>query len=383
MAGMTSRERVLAALNHQEPDWVPMALGSSNSTSLSAGAYENLKRYLGLESEPRFLAGQAIGTAIIDEPVLQLLGSDVRGIFDHPLPDRCEIWEGKEVLIDAWGIARQKCSSTDSYYIIRHPLQDATLDDLERYPWPDPQDPARVEGLATQAKSLREDTDFAVMGSPWLLSLFEKATYLRGMEQLLVDLLLNPAFAQALLGQLVELSKEQLALFLEAVGPYIDIIRIGDDVSSQHGPLMSPDLYRQMVKPYEKELITFIKERTEAKVYFHCCGNVYPLIDDFIDIGVDILDPIQVSAKDMGNTARLKQEFGDRICFCGAIDTQYVLPFGTPEEVEAEVKRRIRDLAPGGGYLLAPVHTVQPDVPPENIIAMCQAGQKHGYYPIT
>lgn len=383
MADMTPRERVLAALNHQEPDRVPIALGSSNSTSISVGAYEDLKGYLGLKSETHFLAGQAVGTAIIDESVLRLLGSDVKGVFDHPLPDRRGVWEGKQVLIDEWGIARQKSPGTDSYYIVGHPLREAVVDDLERYPWPKLRDPARVEGLAAEAKALRENTDYAVMGSPWLLSLFEKATYLRGMEQFLLDLLLNPAFAHALLSRLVELSKEQLALFLEAVGFYIDIIRIGDDVAGQQGPLISPDLYRQLVKPYQKELIAFVKEWTEAKVYLHCCGNVYSLMNDFIDIGVDVLDPVQVSARDMSDTARLKREFGDRICFCGAIDTQHVLPFGTPEEVATEVKRRLCDLAPGGGYLLAPAHTIQPDVPPENVVTMCRAAQKYGRYPIA
>jgi uroporphyrinogen decarboxylase len=171
--------------------------------------------------------------------------------------------------------------------------------------------------------------------------------------------------------------------YLDAVGPYIDLITFSDDLGSQRAPLISPKMYRRMIKPYQAEVIAAIKRRSKAKVFFHSCGNVYPLIGDLIEIGVDVLNPVQVSAGEMGDTARLKREFGDRITFCGAVDTQWVLPHGTTDDVRSEVRRRIRDLAPGGGYILAAVHCIQPDVPPENVLAMFDEARVAGRYPLA
>ena len=167
---------------------------------------------------------------------------------------------------------------------------------------------------------------------------------------------------------------------LKDVGPYVDVIVTGDDLGMTAGPMMSPASYRRFIKPYHAELFSAIKQRISGKIFFHSCGNVYRLLGDFADVGVDLLNPVQVSAGEMGDTARLKREFGDRLSFCGAIDTQRVLPHGTPEDVRAEVRRRIRDLAPGGGYVVAAVHCIQPDVPPENIVAMCDEVRLSSYH---
>jgi uroporphyrinogen decarboxylase len=174
-----------------------------------------------------------------------------------------------------------------------------------------------------------------------------------------------------------------LEKYLDAVGPYIDLITFSDDLGSQRAPLISPRMYRRMIKPYQAEVIAAIKKRSKAKVFFHSCGNVYPFIGDLIEIGVDVLNPVQVSAGEMGDTGRLKREFGDKITFCGAIDTRWVLPHGTPDDVRGEVRRRIRDLAPGGGYILAAVHCIQPDVPPENVLAMFDEARVAGKYPLA
>jgi uroporphyrinogen decarboxylase len=159
-------------------------------------------------------------------------------------------------------------------------------------------------------------------------------------------------------------------------------LRCSDDLGSQESLLMSPQMYREMIKPYHREFFGAIHEHSDAKVFYHCCGAVAPLIDDFIDVGVDILNPVQVSCNGM-DTAALKERFGDRISFCGAVDSQRVLPRGTIEDVRAETRRRIGDLSPGGGYLLAAVHNIQADVPPENIAAMYAAGEEFGHYPIS
>jgi uroporphyrinogen decarboxylase len=169
--------------------------------------------------------------------------------------------------------------------------------------------------------------------------------------------------------------------YLEAVGDCIDVVVVSDDLGGENGPLISPELYRELVKPAQKKLWQFIKSNTEAYLFLHSCGSIYRFIPDLIEIGVDILNPIQVAAKDM-DTRRLKDEFGDKLIFWGGIDTQRILPFGSPEDVESEVKKRIADMAPGGGYVLTAVHNIQAGVSPENICMMYDAARKWGAYPI-
>jgi uroporphyrinogen decarboxylase len=197
-----------------------------------------------------------------------------------------------------------------------------------------------------------------------------------------MNLALRPAFAEALLWKIEELCKRLMGHFLDALGPNVDIIKVGDDLGMQDRLLMSPQTYRSILKPVHADYLSFIRSRTDAKVFFHTDGDVFPLIDDLIEIGVDILNPIQTSAGQMANLPELKARWGDRLSFCGAIDTQKVLPQGTPEEVREEVRRVIGILAPGGGYLLSSVHTVMNDVPPENVLAMVDACREFGTYPI-
>jgi uroporphyrinogen decarboxylase len=163
----------------------------------------------------------------------------------------------------------------------------------------------------------------------------------------------------------------------------VDVLVTGDDLGSQDSTMMSPADYRRLIKPHEAELLAAIHENCGAKVFFHSCGNVYPIVADLIDIGVDILNPVQVSAGEMADTARLKREFGARLSFCGGIDTRDVMPNGTTDDVRAEVRRRIADLASGGGYIAAAVHCIQPDVPPDNVVAMCEEVLRSGTYPIA
>ena len=196
-----------------------------------------------------------------------------------------------------------------------------------------------------------------------------------------MDMIANPKLTTAIMDKMLEFYISFWGEMLPIVGPYVQVIKLGDDLGMQSGPLISPDLFRSMIKPRERELIAFIKKRTDAKIFFHSCGSIYEFIPDLIEIGVDVLNPIQVSAKDM-DTKRLKQEFGDRLAFWGAVDTQQVLPFGSPEDVVAEVKKRIGDLAPGGGYILSSVHNIQAKVPPENIETMFDAALRYGEYPI-
>jgi uroporphyrinogen decarboxylase len=200
---------------------------------------------------------------------------------------------------------------------------------------------------------------------------------------LLIDLVRNEDFFTALLVKIKSLSLPFLEELLRQVGPYVDLLVTGDDLGMTAGPMVSPKTYRRLIKPHHADLLGTIKKHSRAKIFFHSCGNVHALLGDLIEVGVDLLNPVQVSAGPLGDTARLKREFGDRLSFCGAIDTRWVLPKGTPAEVRKEVRRRIKDLAPGGGYIAAAVHCIQPDVPPENIVAMCEEVAIAGRYPLT
>ena len=202
---------------------------------------------------------------------------------------------------------------------------------------------------------------------------------MRGFGEWMEDLLLNPAIADALMDRVTDVSVGIAQLALEQAGPHVDVVNFPDDMGFQDRSYVRQEVYRQRIKPYHRRLVEAIKSRTDAKVLMHSDGSVYDLIPDFIDIGVDALNPVQVSAKDMGS-ARLKAEFGDHLSFWGAIDTQGALPFGSTDDVVAEVRTRIGDLAPGGGYVLGSVHNILAEVSPENIVAMFEAALEHGRY---
>ena len=234
---------------------------------------------------------------------------------------------------------------------------------------------------ALPQRRLRE-TGAAVLMSAYGLGQWDYIHMLCGMEQSLMDLVLKPREMERLLGMIHEVQMQYWERALEIVGDNIDIVMHSDDLGMQNSPMMSPDMYRRFVKPLHEELISMIKTKAKAEVKFllHSCGSVRALIPDFIDVGVDILNPIQVSAAGM-DTAELKKEFGKDLCFCGGgVDTQEILPRGTPEQVRDEVKRRLDDLAPGGGYIFAAVHNIQADVPPENLQAMYETLQEYGKY---
>jgi len=380
MAEMTSRERVLAALNHQEPDRVPLDIGGGASTSIVVEGYDRLKQHLGVPGEVKVM-NKAFRVARLGEEVMRVLGSDCRPLTARPPSRWTPPASEPGTFVDMWGITwRQAAYGDGCYYweLARSPLAEATTEDLESHPWPDPLDPGFTDGLAEEARALYEGTDYAIMADGGFKSFWELGYMLRGLEQMLMDVVLNPGFLSALLGKLLEINIAATGCFLDAVGPYIQVFRAGDDLATQTGPLISPQAYRCFLSPIYKEYFTFVKSKTDARIFFHSCGNVVDLLDDLIDIGVDIINPVQVSA--MGDTAALKARFGDRVVFWGAIDTQRVLPYGSVQEVEEEVVQRIRDLGPGGGFVLAPVHNIQPDVPPENIIAMAKATREFGAY---
>ncbi len=377
---LTPRERVQYALNHEEPDRVPIFFGTSGATTMLGPAYDRFKAHLGLQRETKVF-WRALQYALLDEDVMERFGSDGRPLIAGPVPAPVEQVLSADSLLDSWGITWRRPPGNYYYEIIDPPLRHATIDDLACYPWPQVADPSRFAGLKAKAKAI-QDAGYAVVALSGV-SVFEYCYMLRGVEAWLTDLAANPDFALALLRRVADLQREAACRMMEEAGKYIDVVITGDDLGSQKAPLISPKMYRRMIKPIHAELLAAIKSRTKAKIFYHSDGNIYPLLADLIEIGVDLLNPVQVSAADMSDTARLKREFGQRLSFCGAIDTQSVLPYGTPDDVRREVRQRIRDLGPGGGYILAAVHCLQPDVPPENVVAMFEEAMKAGCYPLS
>ena len=381
---LTSRERVQAVLNHEIPDRVPIVLGASNATGISTPAYRKLKAYLGVEAEDRYLYDwPELGTSALDEAVLERLQSDVRGVHDREpasIREKNQKREPGSPYFNSWGVGSVE-GDPGTWFPAIHPLAGThSIEDLETYPWPDMDDPTRVAHVRAEAQKLADENKYAILATPWLAFPLERAYAMQRMDRFMSNLGRYPDFARALLTKIAERCKTLMGHFLRESGDHIDMIKIGDDLGMQNSLLMSPKMYREIVKPIHADYISFIKSRTKAKLFFHTDGDVFPLIPDFIEMGVDILNPVQTSAGKMSNLEELKRQFGKNLVFCGAIDTHRILPFGTPEEVRAEVKRIIEILGKDGGYMLSSVHTILPDVPPENILAMVDAALEFGRY---
>lgn len=377
MPTMTPRRRVLATLAHEEPDRVPIVIGTSNTTGIKMPACRRLAAHLGLPRPERYIYDwPELGTALVEDGMLERLRSDARGVLDRfpaAVYERNSRRAPHEPFIDDWGTGQVEIAP-DEWFPGIHPLREAdTIEAIDRYPWPDPDDPTRFAHVRAEAARLRAENRYAVIGAPWLLFPLERAFALQGMDTFLVNMALAPGFARALLERIADICKRLMGNFLRECGDLLDIVKIGDDLGTQDRLLMSPGMYRSVLKPIHADYIRFIKERTAAKVFFHTDGDVFDVLEDFIEIGVDILNPVQTSAGRMANLRELKRRVEGRLVLCGAVDTHHILPRGTPDDVRREVRRVIDILSPHGGYMLASVHTIMNDVPPENVLAMVEA----------
>lgn len=379
---MTSRQRLLTAIDHRQPDRVPIVLGVSNATGIKMRTYRSLKRLLGVEAPDRYLYDwPELGTAAIDEEVMVRLGSDVRGVLDlepASVLERNARREPHSDYINSWGSGAVEIRPEEWFPMVCPLAAATTIEEIEDHPWPDMDDPTRVAHVAGQAAELAADGRYAIMATPWLLFPLERAFAMQGMDTFLMNLSLRPDFAEALLWKIEGLCKTLMGHFLDQLGDNVDIIKVGDDLGTQESLLMSPKMYRRILKPIHADYLAFIRSRTKAKIFFHTDGDVFPLIDDLIEIGVDILNPIQTSAGKMSDIVELKSRWGDQLTFCGGIDTHRILPTGTPQQVRSEVRRVIEILGEGGGYMVSSVHTMMDDVPPENILAMVDAVMEDG-----
>ena len=382
---MTSRERLLAALDHREADRVPIDLGG-NQTGIHKDAYIALIRHLGLD-EPIEIIDPVQQLAQPSETVLQRFHVDTRYIragsaegFDGALVTARRDGKTWQDLTDEFGVRWSMPDSSPLYMdITHHPLAGATLADLADYPWPRGGDPSRFAGLRDRALELRRETPYAV-ASGICGVVYETCWYLRGLERWFMDMIEQPEFCEALLDRILQFWLDWSEGFLGEVGDLVDVIMVGDDLAGQTGPLFRPAFYRQIVKPRQKRLVQYIKSRTSARVWYHTCGACRQYIPDLLDNGVDALNPVQISAADM-EPAELKSEFGDRLTFWGgAIDAQHVLPHADPETVRQHVRRHLEIFKPGGGYVFNNVHNIQSGVPPENIEALYEAAYEFGFF---
>jgi uroporphyrinogen decarboxylase len=384
---MTSRTRVIQTLNHQEPDRVPIDLGATIVSSIMKQSYVELKQYLGLPLEQIKMLDYVQQLPYVDDRLMERFGVDFRMV---QLPAATSLGvdifdEGENyAFIDRWGSKLHMPKNGGFYFDwVEFPIKEPTMSALDHYIWPEPDSREVNEQLGKVAKTLYENTDYALVGSAVIGGgIFEQPARIMGLESFLMALITEPAFADRLMETITDIYIESCNRYLEQVGPYIQVFTFWDDLAGQNGWLINPNVYRKMIKPKQKRLVEAIKHRTNAKLFYHSCGATRELIPDLIEIGFDILNPVQVSARGM-DTRQLKRDFGQEIAFWGGgVDTQQVLPFGSPQEVSDEVKRRIDDLAPGGGFVFAAVHNIQAQVPPQNIVAAFDTALEYGQSPV-
>jgi uroporphyrinogen decarboxylase len=379
-ATMNSRQRVAAALAHREPDRTPVDLGSTCVTSITEGAYRPLMRHLGLAVGDVKIWDLPQQLPYLPEELLARLGVDTRVIAVPPeqavperLLDEGEYWGWD----NRWG-AHLRMPKKGGFYFdwVDFPIKDFTEEAVRAFMWPELDSPEVLAAYRQEAVRLRTTTDFALVGTGIVgMGIFEQGCFTVGSEEFMMAMVADRPLAERLLDGITEFSIESATRYLDQVGEYLDVYQYGDDVATQLGWMISPDSYVRLIKPRQKRLFDAIRSKTSAKLFYHGCGAVYDLVPHLIDIGVDVLNPVQVSAKGM-DTARLKASYGKDVVFWGGgVDTQQVLPFGTPDDVRDEVRRRVRDLGPDG-FVWAAVHNIQAGVPPENILAAFEAAHE-------
>ncbi len=382
---MNHRERVRLALEHKEPDRIPIDLGGTIITSITIKAYRDLKCYLGMPLEEIRMLDYVQQLPYVDEALLQRFDIDFRMVqLPAATAPGLNIFEEGDyyAFIDRWG-SKLHMPKDGGYYFdwVDFPIRETTLQALQEYQWPRPDPPELNRQLRHQAEYLYHNTDYAIVGSGVIGGgIFEQPARMMGMQRFLEALACEPEFAGKVMDGITDIYIESCNNYLDEVGKYIQVFTYWDDMSTQEGWMISPAMYRRMIKPRTRRLVDAIKKKTDARLFYHSCGATTGLIPELIDLGFDILNPVQVSAKGM-DTRQLKKEFGRDITFWGGgADTQHVLPFGSPQEVVDEVKRRIDDLAPGGGFVFAPIHNIQALVPPQNIVAFLDTGREYGVY---
>jgi uroporphyrinogen decarboxylase len=391
---MNSRERMFCTLSHREPDRIPYDLASTHVTSIHVAAYRNLCRYLDIDPEPVVFSDILQQVVTPRDALLERLGVDTRGLFpwvshntgfEH-VEDKGDAFEH----VDEWGFTQRMQKDHGHWWSqVGFPLDGMSVDPeaLAGYAWPEAADPRRLDGLRQVAEEYHRQDKIVVCKS-LCAGLFEMGQRIRGMSNFLCDLLADPQTAETILDRILDLKKQFWAMVIDEIGDLVDIVAENDDYGTQQSQLISYDTYKTLISPRLRELVRFVKERHARKrsaeepgyFFLHSCGNIRPYLPDFIDMGVDILNPVHITAADMG-PEQLKKDFGDDIVFWGGgVETQNILPTATPDEIRQNVRRNVEALMPGGGFVFNTVHNIQAEVPPENIVAMWEALQEYGQY---
>jgi len=387
---MTPRENFKAAMERTGPEWVPLDMGK-HIGSIHKTHYADLKPLLsGVAMENGgVILDRMAQTVVPDEALLQHLGVDFRWLVPNwvQVTERDDMEDG---YIDMWGV-RYKGADGDHYAVdslAKAPLADCeTAEDVLNAPcWPDPEDPAQFAGLRERAKHLHETTGYVLGADAIKAGPLMSALQMRGYQQFFMDLVINPDLSDALMGKITDTLCRMWTRFMEEVGDYVDLAYVTDDLGSQTSLLISPKVYKKRIKPFHTKLHQHIKQAGNCYLMMHTDGAVLPLIEDLIETGADILNPVQTSTAGMEDTAALKEKFGDRLAFHGAMDVQQMMPGATHEELRWEVARRLKDLGQAagknGGYIIAPCHNIGHDIPPENTLKFFELVREMGRYPL-
>ncbi|MGQ9608755.1 MAG: uroporphyrinogen decarboxylase family protein [bacterium] len=369
---MNSRDRVLTSLNHEKPDKIPFDLGSSYVTGISKSAYVNLINYLKKDIHEIEFSDTLQQLVIPEEGLLKEMGVDIRGLFPNIVRKKPNIKEsGKsKYFTDEWGVTWEMPPGSLYFNLIKSPLSgEIDMDDVDNFPWPNTGDIKLIEGLEEKAKKFYND-GYAIILESVCAGIFEMSCRIRGTQDFLMDLAINQDLACKIMDKFVELKIRFYEMSAQKLGNYIQFIREGDDIAGQENLMISINMYRKLIKPRHEKIINYQKEIFPKPffIFFHSDGYIYDLLPDFIDVGIDILNPVQITGKSLNE---IKKEFGNYISFWGGgCDTQKILPFGTADDVRKDVRYRIEQLSPNGGFIFCPIHNIQADVKPENIMAM-------------
>jgi uroporphyrinogen decarboxylase len=372
---MNSRERVIKTLNHEEPDRIPLDLGSSFVTGIAKKAYINLMAHLDKKTDGIEFYDTLQQIVYVNEGILEEFGVDIRGLIPNMVRKNPPIEEtgDSKFFTDEWGVIWEKPKDSLYYNLVKSPLTgEINENDIDNFPFPDTTDPKLFDGLDEKAKRYYDD-GYAIILESICAGIFEMSCRIRGTQDFLMDLAINPDLACKLMDKILDLKIKFYKMASKKLGKYILCIREGDDVAGQETMMMSLNMYRKLIKPRHAKLFKAQKELFPQPFYifFHSDGQVYDVLNDFIEIGMDILNPVQITGKSLDE---IKHEFGNKISFWGGgCDTQKILPFGTPDDVSFDVKQRIEQLSKGGGFIFCPIHNIQADVCPENVMAMYKA----------